>query len=241
MILLLSDLHGRFALVNEQIAHAEATTGRAVDEVIVLGDFGLFAEPLHEFFVRRGGVFARPVRFLEGNHEEFARFDDLLASHAGRFRHIPRGSLLPLSGRNCLAVGGAGYMDARNTPRGAEITERDIDRALAHPPDAVDCILTHDCPEGIGVPNSPGLGFYGPTGFPGSLRLLERYRPALWLFGHHHKWFELERDGTRFIGLAESWQGYALLHPGGRVETVRHEVAAADSLWRRMLASWFGT
>lgn len=240
MLLLLSDLHGRFELVNEQIAHAEATAGRAVEEVVVLGDFGLFAEPLHAFFVRGKGSFARPVRFLEGNHEEFARFDDLLAAHAGRFSHLPRGSLATLGGLRCLIVGGAGYMDARNTPRGAEITGRDLERALAHPAGSIDTILTHDCPEGIGVPNSPGLDFYGPTGFPGSARLLARYRPKLWLFGHHHKWFELERDGTRFAGLAESWQGYALYAPDFGVRIVRHEVAARDSRWRRMLASLFG-
>jgi hypothetical protein len=230
-----SDLHGRFEVVNAQIEHARETAARR------RRGGRARRRPLRRALrscVRRGGSFTVPCASLR--QPRVPRFDALVAEHAGKFRHLPRAGVATFAGFRCLCLGGAGYMDARNTPRGSEITDRDIARALAHPPGSVDLLLTHDCPEGVGVPNSPGLEYYGDTGFPGSASLDRHFRPKYWLFGHHHKWFELERDGTRYLGLAESWRGYALLAPDFGVRVVRHETAVRDSAWRRFLASLFG-
>jgi len=91
------------------------------------------------------------------------------------------------------------------------------------------------------VPNSPGFEHYGPTGFEGGLRLAERYRPKLWLFGHHHKWFDRTLDGVRYCGLAQSWNGYGLLTPEGRFTPVRNRVPpTAEPPRRRLLERLLG-
>jgi hypothetical protein len=97
-------------------------------------------------------------------------------------------------------------------------------------------VLTHDCPPDIGVPNTPGLEHYGRPGVPQMVRLAERYRPRCWLFGHHHRWFDSEKDGTRYIGLPQSWDGYVLLRDDGRFEMVDHAVTFDRGPWWRR---WF--
>jgi len=130
-----------------------------------------------------------------------------------------------------LCIGGASYMDAAITPRGAEILNSDIDRCLSHSPGSVDLILSHDCPGGIGVPGSAGMEHYGSPGEDRLALLAERYRPRWWFFGHHHRWFDRDLDGTRYVGLPESWFGYALLHGDGEIQVVRHQVEKNARPW----------
>ena len=240
-LLILSDVHCRYDLVNAQVEHAERLRKKPVEAIVVVGDLGLYAHALHDFFRRREGRFLRPLFFVEGNHEEFAAFDQLVEEYRVHFTHLPRGEVRTLGEQRCLCLGGARYLDAMNTPRGCLIQDRDIDRCLAHPPGSVDLVLSHDCPRGIGVPNTPGLEHYGPPGFDRGEEIAERFRPRIWVFGHHHQWFRAEVGGTTYQGLPESWRGYGLLDPDGRFEAIEHLLppeppAAQEGFWRR----WFG-
>lgn len=226
-LLLLSDVHARYDVVEMQIAHALEVMRAAVAEVLVLGDFGLFAADLHDYFRRRGRRFRRPVSFLEGNHEDFAALPTLVRSYADVVTYLPRASLHRFGPWRTLCLGGAKYMDAWSTPSGCEIRAQDVDACLAHPPGSIDLMLTHDCPTGIGVGNTSGLEHYGPPGDEGLALLAARLRPRLWFFGHHHRWHRHDQGGTRFFGLPESWLGYALLEPDGAVREVVNEVALA--------------
>lgn len=231
--LLISDVHARYGVVNAQLRHARDELGRDVDEVFVLGDFGFFGDAMHAHFRRDGRRFDRPVACIEGNHEDHGALAGLARAYADVVTHVGRGELRGVGPCRALCLGGARYMDAGTTPRGTEITDADLRRALAHPPDAVDLVLTHDCPDGIGVPNTPGFEHYGAPGVPGLARIAARYRPRWWVFGHHHRWFDVERDGTRYVGLPRSWSGYALLDGEGNVQTVAHDVPARGDVRRR--------
>ena len=236
-VLLISDIHTRYAVINEQIIHAESSGEISIEQVIVLGDFGFFGDELHDYFRRANNRFLRPVAFIEGNHEDHGDLANLAERFADVVTYLPRGTVRDLGDRHGLCLGGARYMDAWSTPRGCEITTADIDACLVHASDAVDLVLSHDCPTDIGVPNTPGLEYYGKPGVPLLKRLSEHFHPQWWFFGHHHRWFEMSRDGTRYIGLPQSWLGYALLHPDGRIDLVRNEVVIKSrSRWRR----WFG-
>lgn len=241
MILLISDLHTRFELVNDQIDHAEARLGRSIEAAILLGDVG-FAEPyLSRFFGKGRQRFRRRTYFVEGNHEDFDALPRLVARYEDELTFLPRGWAGDIAGWRCLALGGAAYMDALMTPRGSVVTDEDIERCLAHQPSAVDLVLSHDCPQGIGVASSPGFEHLGPPGLPQGQRLLSHFQPRLWVFGHHHRWLDLARDGTRFLGLPQAWQGYALLAPDGTLEAVPHAIPLPPSLaqrLRRRLATW---
>lgn len=224
MILFLSDLQGQFEVVNAQIDHAEQRTGRAVDAVMLPGDLGLCEPQLSRFFRKRRHRFHRPFYYIEGNHEDFEVFDKNVERYSDVMTHLPRGTAKVIHGRKILALGGAAYMDACNTPEPSLVRPRDIERCLQHPSEAVDVVVTHDCPAGIGVGGSPMFRHLGPPGFPGSRELLAHFRPLVWIFGHHHRWFETTIDGTRFYGLPEAWRGYALLHEDHRVECVEHHL-----------------
>ena len=224
-VMLVSDVHSRFGVLEAQIAHAREDLGRDVDRVLVLGDFGLFGSDLHDYFRRDRRRFAVPVAFIEGNHEDFRAFDDLVRDYADVVTHLPRNSVQEIGDGRWLCIGGARYMDSWSTPPGSEISDRDIARCVANPPGSVDVVVSHDCPADIGVTSDPGLGHLGTPGVPGLTRVASHLRPRLWVFGHHHRWHDVERGGTRFVGLAQSWQGYALLEGGGELELVKNEVA----------------
>ncbi len=236
-VLLISDLHARYGVLNEQIQHAEAQLGGEIEQVMVLGDFGFFADEMHEYFRRRGLQFLRPTACVEGNHEDHGAVKRLARQYADVVTHVARGQLHQLADRQALCLGGARYMDAWSTPRGCEITENQIQEALSHPPESIDVVCTHDCPDNIGVAPKPGFEHYGSLGVPGMSRLAERYQPRFWFFGHHHHWFEKVHAGIHYLGLPESWQGYALLDPTGAITKVSHEVPLASRPWWKR---WLG-
>ncbi|MBU8869784.1 MAG: metallophosphoesterase [Gemmatimonadales bacterium] len=234
-VLLISDIHTKFGVINAQILHAEESCGQSVGEVLVLGDFGFFADELHEHFRKKNRRFLRPVSFIEGNHEDHGELGNLASRFADVVTYLPRSTLYRLGSWRGLCLGGARYMDSWSTPRGCEITSSDIDACLAHPPDEVDLVLSHDCPSDIGVPNTPGFEYYGKPGVPLMSRLAEHFRPRWWFFGHHHRWFDLSRDGTRYIGLPQCWVGYALLYPDGEIELIQHSVTVESRSWLKRL------
>jgi len=229
--LIISDVHTHFQVINEQVFHAEKTTGQAVGQVFVLGDFGFFQDKLREYFRHGGNSFTRPVACIEGNHEDHGAVPDLAYSYADVFTYVSRGKIHSMDPWRGLCIGGASYMDAAITPRGSEITEDDIAHCLSHDPQVVDLVLSHDCPAGIGVPGTPGMEHYGLPGEARLSLLARRYQPRWWFFGHHHRWFDLQQDGTRYIGLPESWVGYVLLHADGQVRVVPHLVDKKPRPW----------
>jgi hypothetical protein len=224
-ILLVSDIHSRYGVICGQIAHARETLGREVEQVLVLGDFGMFGPNLHDFFRRDGRRFAVPVSFIEGNHEDFQAFDQLVRDYADVVTYLPRNSVHEFGGWRWLCIGGARYMDAWSTPGGCEIRDEDINRCVGHPPGSIDFVISHDSPTGIGVTSHADLGHLGNPGVEGLARVAEHLKPRGWFFGHHHRWHENEHGGTRFLGLPQSWEGYALLDGNGEVERVEHEIA----------------
>ncbi len=231
MLMLISDVHGQFEVVNKQIEHAEKVLKKTVSEVIILGDVGIFEPGLADFFIKEGQRFPRPVSFIEGNHEDFNQFGSLVARYSEYLTHLPKASIQKKLGYSFLCLGGSAYMDSLNTPMLSEIRSHEIERCLGFDRTSVDILLTHDCPTGIGVPNTEGLEHYGPPGFPGSDKLLAHFSPRLWIFGHHHKWFQKEIGSSRFFGLSLSWEGYGLLGDDFRFEIVLNRVEQGKTSW----------
>lgn len=232
-LLLLGDVHTRFGVIAAQIEHARELTGATLCGVVVAGDLGLFGDELRRCFRRQGLRFPVPVSFIEGNHEDFRDFSSLVAGYADVVTHLPRATVQKLGSWRVLCLGGARYMDAMTTPRGCEVTERDIAAALSFPAGSVDLVVSHDCPCGIGVPGTVGFEHLGPPGVPGFERIAARLRPRLWVFGHHHRWHDHEKLGTRYLGLPESWHGYCLLGADGSLRRVDHSTTPAAAPPRR--------
>ena len=221
-VLVLSDLHARFALIDAQVAHAEESFGAPVEQVLVSGDFGLFGPELRRCFRKKKHRFSRPVAFVEGNHEDFRAFSRLVRKYAEHFTHLPRGSLQEFGGQRWLCIGGARYMDAWATPPGSVLVDADFAACRVHAEPGIDIVISHDCPAGIGVPSTEGFEHLGRPGVPQLRELAEELRPRLWFFGHHHRWHEHEEAGTRYVGLPQAWQGYALVRPDAELELVKN-------------------
>ncbi len=234
-VLIISDIHTNYSVINSQILHAEEFCGYAVDQVWILGDFGFFHDELHNYFRVGKNRFLRPVFCIDGNHEDHGALEELAHRFAAEFTYLPRGTIHQAGSWRCLCLGGASYMDSAITPRGSEITNADVDTCLAHSTDAVDLVLSHDCPADIGVSSTPGMEHYGVPGEPRMGLLAEHFRPDLWFFGHHHRWFDSKKAGTRYIGLPQSWVGFALLHSSGKVEIVQHDVPLTTRPWWKRL------
>ncbi|WP_027358386.1 metallophosphoesterase family protein [Desulforegula conservatrix] len=225
MILFISDTHCAYHLINEQIEYAQEELAIPVSCVIHLGDFGIFRPQLYDFFIRKNGSFLKPVYFIEGNHEDFDAFDSLMKKYNNvYFTYLSRSVVTEIEGYKFLSLGGSAYMDAMTTPTASVIKDHHIDDCLEIHSEGVDIIITHDCPQGIGVPNSPGLEVYGQTGFARGDELARHFSPKLWIFGHHHKWFELEKGNTRYLGLSGSRRGFALLGENYECMIINHHI-----------------
>jgi Icc-related predicted phosphoesterase len=237
-LLIISDIHTHYSVINSQILHAEEICGHAVDLVLVSGDFGFFGDELHDYFRAEKQRFLKPVFCIDGNHEDHGAIEDLARAYADEFTYLSRGTVHRLGPWRCLCLGGASYMNSSATPRGSEITHSDVEACLAHSPDAVDMVLSHDCPAGIGVPSAPGMEHYGSPGEPRMGSLKEHFHPRFWFFGHHHRWFDSAKKETRYIGLPQSWVGYVLLHSDGEIEIVQHDVPVESSPWWKRFFWW---
>ena len=224
MILVVSDTHCYYDIVNKQIEYAEKTLGHSISSVIHLGDFGIYSSHLKDYFKKNKKRFLKPLYFIDGNHENFNSLEKLVKQYEDCFTYLPRATVHTIDGYRFLALGGTSYMDSMITERGAIITNQQINDCLAIPADAVDIIITHDCPSGVGVPNTQGMGHFGEPGFPRSSELAMHFKPKLWLFGHHHKWFRTEDVHTSYFGVDGVWKGFGLLDEDYNFTRVLHNV-----------------
>ncbi len=211
MILIVSDTHCYYEMVNIQINYAEKVLGHNISCVIHLGDFGIYKHHLKDYFKKRKGSFNKPLYCIDGNHEDFNNLDKLVKKYKDYFTYLPRGTVHEIEGYRFLALGGSAYMDSMITERGAVITNQQINQCLAHPADSVDIVISHDSPMGVGVPNTPGFEHFGEPGFPRGDEIAAHFKPRLWFFGHHHKWFDSEDAHTVYYGLSGIWKGFGLL------------------------------
>lgn len=240
MIMIIGDVHGHFQVINEQIKFASEEFGMPIDAVIVLGDMGIYIEPLKKFFVSENQSFTAPVFFIDGNHEDFAHFDELVKKYEKHMKWLSRSQINSICGIRFLSLGGACYMDALNSPSGSEIKDCEIDNCLCHSKEQVDIILTHDCPCGIGVPNAPGFEYYGPPGFARSQELVEHFQPRKWFFGHHHRWFKNHLGNTEFHGLPESWKGFGILAQDLQFTAHEHHIQISRGWLQTFFKKLFG-
>ncbi|HNV71971.1 MAG TPA: hypothetical protein PKO06_19860, partial [Candidatus Ozemobacteraceae bacterium] len=70
--------------------------------------------------------------------------------------------------------------------------------------------------------------------------LADRFKPQLWVFGHHHQWFEVQRGLTRFQGLPECWHGYAVWSEKQGFVVVENFIKRHKGFWQNLFPSLFG-
>jgi Icc-related predicted phosphoesterase len=104
--------------------------------------------------------------------------------------HCQRGSLLNLNNINILFIGGAESVDKQFRTAGHDwfpeenITQREYNIIMNHPADSVDVVISHTCPLEFKIAEIDSKG--GDSNRVVLSRVLEKYSPTLWYFGHWH-------------------------------------------------------
>lgn len=152
MIILLSDIHGDYRVLQMAIDYAIEKNATAIIQV---GDFGLMPENEQKFYqVCQTTI---PIYFVDGNHDDCTRWQnyDSVGKVFGNANlyYVPRGSVLELDGRTIAFMGGAASIDKKfrlakgwHWDENEEVTQEQCDRLVKNAEGKViDMFITH-CP-----------------------------------------------------------------------------------------------
>jgi len=212
-IILCGDLHGNWGALNTLINKKQP------DIVFQCGDFGWWPqwEVTQPVLYGRQKVWSHKglkpnntkVYFCDGNHEQHS-----ILTQNGKIQELyknvffcSRGSLLQLEDLNILFAGGASSIDKdQRTPGHDWFSKENINRteySLLTSHQTIDIVISHTCPNSFNIHGTEGK-------LQDSNRIaledvLNKYSPALWVFGHWHKfqlghyketnWFCLDYPG----------------------------------------------
>lgn len=197
---LIGDVHGK---MKEYIPLAEQA-----ENTIQLGDLGFSYNALTKFL--------DPVkhRVLGGNHDNYEVVDD-------RFHNQPPHFLGDYGVHNVPGVGDFFFVRGGNSIDKAQRTEgydwwpgEQISYAVAmkaieeYTKIQPELMLSHECPTSI-IDMLAGFKTWDGEPILPSMtanvleQMFEQHKPLLWVFGHHHKAFDMVIEGTRFVCLPE--------------------------------------
>lgn len=198
------DIHGRITLMLLLARRWQAETGRTLDGVLQVGDFGAFpnVHKLDKATARHArddtdelgfSEYLRgcdegeqllsepgwPVVWMRGNHEDFDYLSQFQMPTAvdpwRRLFYLPDGRRFDLAGHTIGAMGGKPNLASKGRFR-TDPTR--VDMALANKAYAdgnIDILLSHAAPDEVLDGGSAALS-----------SLAHRVRPRVHLFGHHH-------------------------------------------------------
>lgn len=209
-IYVVGDLHGDWGRLNELI------NKKSPKVILQCGDFGYWpklevSKPvlygMQKSWKLKGIKHGEThVFWCDGNHEDhwYLRDNPTLIDY-GNVHYQRRGSITMLpDGRTVLFVGGAESIDKEYRKIGIDwfpeelISLDDLDRAMSYL-SKIDIIISHTCPLEFDVTGSD-FKLNDPSRVALS-RILEKYKPDLWYFGHWHKYLKGQYLNTRWTTL----------------------------------------
>lgn len=217
------DTHGALDQFYADLLTFEADLGVVFDQVLHVGDFGIWPDPARVDRATRDhdgpGDFPtwwaerraapRPTLFIKGNHEDFAWLDDRDADEVlPGLRYLRNGHRAELAGGMVVAgLGGchgpSNYERPATSLRGyarRHYTRDEIERLGSA---RSDVLLLHDAPAGIEFVSRfrSGAERRYRSEAAGLAELVVRLRPAVCFFGHHHHRVDAVVGGVRCVGL----------------------------------------
>lgn len=258
------DIHGAINRFYNDVLTFEISLGATFDWVLHVGDFGIWPDP--EIIDRAtrnhdgAGDFSEWLRamrpaprrtvFIKGNHEDFAWLESQKRTEVlpGLF-YLRNGCRMELEGASdCgIRVGGIGgcygpsdYLRSSNELQGyarRHYTHDEVDRLGSS--GTVDLLLSHDAPAGIRFSHHQrGSGYASEA--VGLDLLLQRAKPLVCFFGHHHARVDAEVAGVRCIGLNKiGFPGNLVaveIDSGRRAWSIRGEFGALPQHVKRLEA-----
>ncbi len=217
------DIHGAVDRLYADVLEFEGALGVRFEWVLQVGDFGIWpdanridrATRNHEgagdfpvWFAAKRPV-PRPTLFIKGNHEDFVWLDDQDDPEVLPGLFYLRNGLTFELGPGSIRVGGlGGCFGPADFDRQSKhlqgyahrhYTRDEID-ALAGAQGRIDVLLVHDAPAGVQfATHRRGKGYVSEAA--GLDTLLDRVRPRVCFFGHHHTRLDAEVAGVRCLGL----------------------------------------
>jgi len=198
-IIVCGDLHGDWGKLNTLINTHEPKI------ILQCGDFGYWPgmalrkpvlygqqKPWELQGVKYKDTF---VLWCDGNHEDhwYLKDNPTLIDY-GNVHYQRRGSVQVLpNGMTVMFIGGADSIDKCWRTLGIDwfpeevINQEDLDRCLAFEGN-VDIVISHTCPMEFDVKSNEGSeGKYNDPSRVALSRVLEKFKPDLFYFGHWHK------------------------------------------------------
>lgn len=206
-ILVVSDIHGSWGILNELISKKQP------DVILQVGDFGWWphfhkkkglmprGELYNQFGIKNrlnnGGLCQ--IYWLRGNHSCADDLNCLTPDYKpleiqDGITYCPFGTVLTINGYNVLFCGGAESTDKQYRIEGVSwwrdeiITQKDMDHLPER--DDIDVVLSHTIPRGF-FPYMPinGERYNDPSTMALQI-VLEQYKPKSWASGHFHKFIK---------------------------------------------------
>lgn len=211
-VLIVGDVHGNFDSLRTLIQYYRELIG--IEYCIVCGDYGIWTDfKKDQIPLSYNTNYGIPVYFCDGNHENHAELDKYERGEIHQLtdwlHFCAFGSVLELNGTNILFCGGADSIDKQlRTPYVSwwpteVISLEDLDYL---PNCSIDTVISHTCPSEIAdvimqshLQTIPGKSLDPSCSYLD--RVLERYKPNEWVFGHWHISFNWALNGTEFFGL----------------------------------------
>lgn len=210
--LYIGDSHGKFhnfnAVATEALA-ALAANGIDASEVISVGDFGYW--PRMGSAYRKCGAFEQPVRWIDGNHEDFDTLSiDRFPNALWECEHIPRGTI----DNGVFFMGGATSIDAALRTIGIDWFEQEkisykqfnaAANLLDQHASDVNVMCAHDTVMFAYhrlVGNGGNKGLHRKDSNAVALEeLFGIAQPKVYVHGHHHVPDRYQIDGAEFVSL----------------------------------------
>lgn len=182
----IGDVHAKFDRYERLIAEVEAS--------VQVGDFGVgFPDTPYPQRLPPGHV------FLRGNHDSPA----VCRAHPS---WLPDGTVH----QGMFVLGGALSVDRNLRVEGVdwwpdeELSVVELNRVLdAYEAERPQVVVTHDCPSIVPVRAHRGKDRHPSRTVQCLDAMLEIHRPALWIFGHHHRSLRQRIGGVDFVALDE--------------------------------------
>lgn len=219
------DIHGALERLYDDVFAFESNLGVQFPWILHVGDFGIWPDPdrIDKATRRHDGAgdfpwwaaekkpAPRRTLFIKGNHEDFSWLDSRARAevHPNLF-YLRNGSTFDLRDDEggALRVGGIGGCFGASKYHRPSVdlpgygkrhyTRDEVERLGTE--DRLDIVLTHDAPAGIRF-ESHRQGANWVSDAAGLDDLLERTKPLVCFFGHHHTRVDGVVRGVRCIGL----------------------------------------
>jgi hypothetical protein len=219
-VIVLGDLHGEFDRLNCLLEQEKP------DVILQVGDFGYWPRLEDQDLSVIRNAHTR-IYFCDGNNDDLGMLLPMVKAAcqpveiAAGINYMPRGSILTLEdGRRIMFIGGAQSIDRCRRCEGWDWFPEEIICALdivELPEVQVDIVISHTCPEEFPIETYSRQECSEPDPSRKILsRILHRYQPPLWYFGHWHAYAQGQHQKTRWVSLgwAKHWGSwYRVLPP----------------------------